>query len=136
MKYLLDTNICIYLIREQPYEVLETFQAHEVGDIGISSITLAELAYGIEKSQYPHRNAQALQRFLVPLEIASFDAAAAMAYGQIRAYLEHQGTPIGSLDTLIAAHALGLDAILVTNNIREFSRVPDLRVENWVADRP
>ncbi len=131
MKYILDTNICIYLIKQNPPEVLRTFAALSVGDVGVSSITVAELAYGVRKSQHPERNAQALEQFLIPLTIADFDHSAAVAYGGIRATLEQQGTPIGSLDTLIAAHALSLDVTLVTNNEREFSRVPRLKVENW-----
>lgn len=131
MRYLLDTSICIYLIKEQPHEVLEAFTAHSVGDIGISSITLAELSYGVRKSKYTDRNHAALEQFAAPLEIALFDADAAAAYGRVRAYLERKGTPIGSLDTLIAGHALSLGVVLVTNNVREFSRVPGLHIENW-----
>jgi tRNA(fMet)-specific endonuclease VapC len=129
---MLDTNICIYIIKARPHAVLAAFEAHNVGEIGISSITVAELQYGVAKSQHPQRNRVALGQFLAPLVVADFDAAAAESYGGIRAKLERQGTPIGSLDALIAAHALSLDAILVTNNVREFSRVPALQVENWV----
>lgn len=132
MKFLLDTNICIYIIKQKPLEVLHKFNAYQVGDIGISSITVAELEFGVQKSQYPAKNQQALTQFLLPLEIVNFDHAAATIYGDIRARLEKQGTPIGSLDTLIAAHALSLQVILLTNNIKEFSRVPNLKSENWV----
>ena len=132
MKYLLDTNICIYLIKRKPRQVLEKFNAYSVGEIGISSITVAELEYGVAKSRYPAENRQALMQFLAPLVIAAFDERAAIAYGEIRAALEAQGKPIGSLDTLIAAHALSLETTLVTNNVREFSRVPGLDLENWV----
>ncbi|MCP4540569.1 MAG: type II toxin-antitoxin system VapC family toxin [Chloroflexi bacterium] len=134
MKYLLDTNICIYLIKRKPPQVLQKFQAHPAGEIGISAITVAELQFGVQKSQYVEQNQRALQQFLLPLVCAPFDVRAADAYGEIRATLESQGTPIGSLDTLIAAHALSLDATLVTNNLREFSLVPDLQVVNWVND--
>ena len=133
MKYLLDTNSCIYLIKRKPRQVLEKFNAHSVGEIGVSSITVAELEYGVAKSRYPTENRQALTQFLAPLVIAAFDERAAIAYGGIRAALEVQGKPIGSLDTLIAAHALSLEATLVTNNVREFSRVSGLDIENWVA---
>lgn len=134
MNYLLDTNICIYLIKARPCEVLEEFEQHSVGEIGISSITMAELQYGAEKSRQRKRNRQALEQFLAPLVVAEFDASAAVAYGQIRALLEGRGSPGRALDTLIAAHALSLDAVLVTNNVREFSRIPELQVENWVGE--
>ncbi|MEN9869025.1 MAG: hypothetical protein RLZZ171_8 [Cyanobacteriota bacterium] len=133
MKFLLDTNICIYIIKQKPLEVLHKFNTYQVGDIGISSITVAELEFGVQKSQYPAKNQQALAQFLLPLEIVNFDHAAATLYGDIRARLEKQGTPIGSLDILIAAHALSLQVILITNNIKEFSRVPNLKSENWVS---
>lgn len=129
---LLDTNICIYLIRRRPSEVLSRFEGYEIGQIGISSITVAELRYGAEKSAQPSRNLEALSQFLLPLEVADFDADAAAKYGRIRTALERQGVPIGPLDTLIAAHAMSLGTTLVTNNTREFERVPSLALENWV----
>jgi tRNA(fMet)-specific endonuclease VapC len=132
MKYMLDTDICIALIRQSTPGLLEkltTFQFHE---IGLSSITVAELQYGVERSFYRERNQNALAQFLLPFDIADFDSAAALTYGQIRAELETRGTPIGALDTLIAAHALRLGVILVTNNLREFQRVSGLKVENWI----
>ena len=132
MKYLLDTNICIYLIRKKPSSVIQKFNAYSVGDIGISSITAAELYYGVQKSQRQAQNRQALMQFLAPLYIFDFNVESAVAYGEIRAILEAGGTPIGSLDTLIAAQAKSLEVTLVTNNTREFSRVPGLRLENWV----
>lgn len=132
MKVMLDTNICIYLIKQQPPTVLERFRAHPVGDIGISSITVAELAYGVSKSRHPAKNRLALEQFLVPLDMGAFDQDAALSYGRLRAQLEQMGCPIGSMDLLIAAHALSLGVRLVTNNLREFHRVPGLRVENWV----
>ena len=132
MKFLLDTNICIYIIKQKPPKVLQRFNTYQVGDIGVSSITVAELEFGVQKSQFPEQNQQALTQFLLPLTIADFDRAAAIIYGDIRAKLEQQGTPIGSLDTLIVAHALSLQVTLVTNNVREFSRVSKLQLANWV----
>ena len=132
MRYLLDTNICIQIIRRKPSELLSRLTALPVGDVGLSTITAAELHVGVQKSRDPARNAEALTLFLLPLEIAAFDYAAAEAYGRIRAALESAGTPIGPLDTLIAGHAVSLDAILVTDNVAEFSRVPGLRIENWL----
>ena len=132
MEYLLDTNICIYIIKKKPIEVLERFQTLALGDIGISTITLAELQYGVAKSTHPEKNQQALQQFLIPLEIVEFDYEASVVYGEVRAYLEKIGQPIGALDMLIAAHAKSMDVTIVTNNEREFKRVPDLKVENWV----
>jgi len=134
MKFLLDTNICIYLIRKEPVAILQKFNAYTVGEIGISSITVAELQFGIQKSRYVSQNHRALEQFLVPLIIADFDHCAAAAYGSIRAQLEAQGQPIGPLDTLIAAHALSLNVTLVTHNTREFSRIPALDVIDWTTD--
>ena len=131
MKVLLDTNICIYLIRNRPESVRKHLASLNPGDVGISSVTAAELRYGVAKSQAKTRNAAALAAFLLPLEIAAFDDAAAVKYGEIRACLEGKGTPIGPLDTLIAAHAVALGATLATNNLREFKRVPGLRCVNW-----
>lgn len=131
MRVLLDTNICIYLIKQKPPQVLSHFQKYTVGEIGISSISLAELRYGIEKSHNSKRNAQALEKFLIPLIVAPFGASATYAYGKIRSALEAKGTPIGPLDTLIAAHALCLNVTLVTNNTKEFARVPKLKLKNW-----
>ncbi len=131
--YLLDTDTCIYLIKRQPPQALTKLQTLELSAVGISSITLSELEYGVAKSSKPQQNKLALAQFLAPLEVLPYDDVAAARYGPIRAFLESQGTPIGPLDTLIAAHALALNYILVTNNVREFSRLPDLVVENWVA---
>jgi tRNA(fMet)-specific endonuclease VapC len=132
MKYLLDTNICIYVINDRSKAIVERFRKHRLGDIGVSTITAAELAYGVAKSD-SERNRGALERFLLPLEVVEFDHAAALKYGSVRADLERRGRPIGPLDMLIAAHALALGATLVTNNQREFGRVPGLTVENWAA---
>jgi tRNA(fMet)-specific endonuclease VapC len=131
MKAMLDTDICIYIIKRRPQSVLDRFSAFSVGDIGISSITLAELEYGAAKSAQPRKNREALEEFASPLDIAAFDRDAAEAYGRIRAALERKGLPIGAMDMLIAAHALSLSVSLVTNNETEFRRVSGLRVENW-----
>jgi tRNA(fMet)-specific endonuclease VapC len=131
MKYLLDTNICIYLIKNKPQKMLKHFAAHSIGDIGISSITLAELRYGVSKSRHTEKNRQALDEFILPLEIAASDEKAAEEYGIIRADLERAGTPIGSMDMLIAAHALALGAVLVTNNTKEFKQVKNLEIADW-----
>ena len=129
--YMLDTNICIYIIKKKPEGVIERFRQAKVSEIGVSSITLSELEYGAEKSSKPEQNKLALAQFIAPIEIPAYDDAAAQHYGKIRAYLEKQGTPIGSLDMLIAAHALSLNAILITNNESEFKRVSNLKIENW-----
>ena len=131
MTYLLDTNICIYIINTKPAHVIDRFNREQIGNIAISSITAAELAYGVAKSG-SERNKQALELFFVPLEILPLDETVIWKYGETRAFLEKTGKVIGALDMIIAAHALALDAILVTNNIKEFRRVPDLRIENWV----
>jgi tRNA(fMet)-specific endonuclease VapC len=133
MRYLLDTNICVHLIRYRPAGLLQRLVALPVGEAGVSSVTVAELQYGVHKSSRPEQNSEALAMFLAPFPIADFDYAAAEAYGRIRAHLARTGTPIGPLDTLIAAHAASLGAILVTNNVGEFGRVPQLRVEDWTA---
>jgi tRNA(fMet)-specific endonuclease VapC len=132
MRYMLDTDICIALIKRRPPNVLARFHSLTVGDLGISSITLAELKYGVARSQAVEKNAQALDQFLLPLEIADFDELAASCYGPVRAELEMAGTPIGPLDTQIGAHALSLDITLVTANIKEFCRIKQLRIENWL----
>jgi len=131
MKYLLDTNICIYIIKNNPITVLNHFNSLVPGDIIISSITLAELRYGVEKSSHKEKNESALNEFIIPLEVAPFDEQATHFYGKLITYLEMKGTLIGALDLMIASHAQSLDVILVTNNIKEFSRVPKLKIENW-----
>ena len=128
---LLDTNICIYIINARPPGVLAHFERYRLGDVGVSSVVASELAYGVAKSRSV-RNRQALEMFLAPLEVLPFDEGAVWVYGDLRAELERDGRSIGALDTMIAAHALSLDATLVTNNFREFSRVPRLNLENWV----
>jgi len=130
VRYMLDTNICIYLINHRPAHVRARFDALTIGDIGVSAITAAELAYGVAKSGSA-RNRSALETLLLPLEVAPFDDKAIWRYAELRAELERRGAPIGALDTQIAAHALALGCTLVTNNIREFARVDGLRLENW-----
>ena len=133
MRIMLDTNICIYLIRQRPQSLLDRFRSFPVGDIGISVITLAELQYGASKSSQRKRNREALEQFLSPLEVAVFDRQATIAYGTVRAALERKGRPIGAMDLLIAAHALSLGVRLASNDERGFRYVPGLRVENWVS---
>jgi len=132
---LLDTSACVWLIRRRSGAMLERLCRCPVRSVGLSSITLAELRYGVARSSNPRRNAIALARFIAPLEILDFGPQAARSYGRLRAALEHAGTPIGPLDTLIAAHALAERRTLVSSNEREFRRVPGLRVENWLTDR-
>lgn len=133
MIYMLDTNICIYAMKKKPKKVLQRLKDELNNGICISSITLAELEYGMKHSSNPAKNEQALLRFLAPLSILPFGSTAASEYGKIRAYLQNQGTLIGPLDMLIAGHARAEKMILVTNNVREFERVPELEIENWVG---
>lgn len=132
MKLMLDTNICIAIIKQKPADILQKFSAYQVGDICISSVTLAELRYGVAKSQYQEKNQTALDEFILPLEVAHFDEAATSVYGALRASLEKKGTPIGALDTMIGAHALSLNLTLVTNNTKEFNRITVLKVIDWI----
>lgn len=135
-RFMLDTNICVELIRGRAPRVFHRLRRHGVDATGISSITLAELQYGASRSAHPARHAILLAEFCAPLAILPFDDRAAEAYGSVRAALERGGKPIGPLDTLIAAHALSLDVTLITNNEREFARVANLRVENWLTQTP
>ena len=132
MHYLLDTNICIYLIKKRPPEVLERFRQHSPQDVAISIITLFELEYSVEKSQYPQRSKDALAKFLLPLNLINLDRSSATEAAIIRAQLERKGMPIGPFDLLIAGLARSRDMTLVTNNINEFERVVNLHLENWV----
>lgn len=134
IRYLLDRNICIELIRGRAPAVLVRLRRRKIGTIGISAITLAELRYGVAKSSDPPRNTIALAHFCAPLEISPFGPEACACYGVIRTQLERSGSPIGPLDTLIAAHAVSLRATVVTNNEREFRRVEGLRIKNWMKD--
>jgi tRNA(fMet)-specific endonuclease VapC len=131
LTHLLDTNICVAVIRLRSAKALTRLQMMTPGSVGLSIITVSELEFGAAKSQNPQRNRLALQQFLLPFEILPFDSFASVHYGDIRARLEKLGTPIGPLDTLIAAHARSLNTALVTNNISEFRRVHGLKVEDW-----
>ena len=135
MKVMLDTNICIAIIKRKPPQVLKRFTAYKVGEIGISWVTLAELEFGVAKSRHVEKNEAALEEFVLPLEIANFDREAARVYGRVRAALEEKGTPIGALDMMIGAHALVLGATLATNNTKEFSRIKGLTVVDWLDSR-
>lgn len=131
MKYLLDTNICVHLMNRTRPNLARRILLYHPEDIFISAITASELAYGAEKSQRRAQAETALARLLAKVAVVPFDRPAAAAYGRIRAELQSRGQPIGPLDTLIAAHAQALRAAVVTNNTREFCRVPDLLVEDW-----
>lgn len=133
LKYLLDTNIVIYTIKNRPRRVRERFTRHQ-GQLAISSVTLMELVYGAEKSPQPERNLRDIDGLAARLDVLPYDAAAATHTGQIRAELARQGAPIGPYDQMIAGHARALGLILVSNDAAEFGRVPGLRLENWVGD--
>ena len=135
MIYMLDTNICIYVLKNKDDKVLQKFYDCNFGDIGISSIVYSELVYGVEKSSKRNENLKNLLKFLSAIKIYDYDINASNEYGKIRSELEKSGSIIGSMDMLIAAHAKSQKAILVTNNIREFSRVNGLKVEDWVVDK-
>ena len=131
MKYMLDTNICIYAIKQKPEKVFQKLQECSPEDVCISAVTYAELLHGAEKSAAVEKNRLALALLLSSIEIFDFDTKAAEAYGIIRADLEKKGTPIGPLDMMIAGHAVSKGDILVTNSTREFRRIGRLRLENW-----
>jgi tRNA(fMet)-specific endonuclease VapC len=133
MNYLLDTNTCIYIINRKPASALRRIQTKRPEQVAISTITQAELEYGLARSKSPERNRIALLQFLFPFQLLDFDQLAAVQYGLIRSDLESIGKPIGSMDLLIAAQAVSRDLILVTNNEREFKRVEGLKIENWVS---
>lgn len=131
MRYMLDTNICIYVIKHKPEKVFRKLQTIHPEDMCISSVTYAELVHGVEKSIAVEKNRLALSILLANMEILDFDVDAADCYGKIRAGLEKNGTPIGPLDMMIAGHAQSLGYTVVTNNVKEFSRVSALKIENW-----
>ena len=135
MKYMLDTNICIYAIKHKPDTVIRKFLSHDPEELCISAITYAELRHGVEKSMAVERNRIAMSLFLSPITILQFDERAAEEYGRIKAELEKKGTPIGPMDTLIASHAKSRGLIIVTNNTREFNRVVGLTVEDWTQEQ-
>ena len=130
MKWMLDTDSCIAIIKKHPV-ALKKLHGKSIGQVGLSSITLGELAFGAAKSSRPKDARDALHEFLLALEVAAFDDQSAMRYGEVRAALARGGKPIGPLDTLIGSHARSLDVILVTHNTREFARIKDLRLEDW-----
>ena len=131
MRYMLDTNICIFLIRKKSNRALKKLLQHEPEEICISAVTYAELVHGVEKSKAIERNRVLLIQLLSNIEIMNFDDKAAEEYGNIRTNLEEKGFPIGPLDTMIAGHARSLGYILVTNNTKEFDRIENLVVEDW-----
>jgi len=132
MRFMMDTDTCIYILKQRPPEVIQAMKNQYINNLCISTITLAELEYGVAKSQHVSSNQTALLKFLAPIAVMPFDDSAAVKYGQIRAYLQGNGMKIGPYDLLIAAHALSKGLILITNNTREFARVPGLSMENWV----
>jgi len=131
-RIILDTDICIYIIKKKPPQVFEKFRSFDLGDIAISSITYAELQFGVQNSSDPDGNAKTLNKFVSPLNVLDYSAEAGVEYGKLRSYLKKKGKAIGSNDMFIASHALALQATLVSNNTREYYRVPGLTVENWV----
>ena len=132
MKYLLDTNICIYIINKRPASILDIIRSKHPDEISISTITIAELNYGAARSRHPHQNRIAIFEFLIPFNLLDFDQQAALYYGKIRKKLESKGTPIGPMDLLLASQALAYNLIFVSNNIKEFKRVENLHVDNWL----
>jgi tRNA(fMet)-specific endonuclease VapC len=134
MRYLLDTNICIYIAKQKPHSVLARLQQLKPGDVGMSIITFLELVYGAWKSQHREANLMRIEGLERLIPVLPLDASAAGRYGQVRTELERKGSPIGAYDLLIAAHALTLGLALVTNNVREFRRVQNLMVENWAEE--
>lgn len=132
MKYMLDTNICIFAMKKKSDNIIRNIITHNPDELCISSITYAELVHGVEKSQAVDKNRMALTLFLSNIPIIPFDDKAAEVYGDVRAKLESKGTPIGPMDMLLAAHAKSQGYIMVTNNTREFQRVDDLVLEDWV----
>ena len=130
LKYMLDTNIVIYTIKNRPERVREVFKRHS-GQMAISAVTFGELIYGAERSSQPERNLNDIEGMIARLEVLPFDELAAAHFGQLRAELARAGTPIGPYDQMIAGHARALGLVLVTNNVDEFKRVPGLRIENW-----
>lgn len=130
--YMLDTNVCIDILRGKSQTLLNCLECHDPDELAISAIVFSELQVGVSKSANPAKNLEAVTDFCTPISILPFDSYASEQYGRVRSHLERIDTPIGPLDTLIAAHALAVDAVLVTSNEREFRRVPDLRVENWL----
>lgn len=132
MKYMLDTNICIYMMNTRPRHVVEKYKTLNSDDVVISSIVWSELSYGAHKSHHKEKNLVTLDKFIIPVRVVPYDTRAGSVFGEIRAMLENKGTIIGAYDLQIAAHALSINATLITNNTKEFSRIKHLRCENWV----
>jgi len=130
--YLLDTNICIYIIKQKPINVFKKFKKFDIGELKISSITFAELYFSVYNSQDIEKNLKIIKNFLLPFEIIEFDEKAAVEYAKIKADLRKKGKIIGELDMQIAGVALSNNLILVTNNEKEFNRIENLKIENWV----
>ena len=135
IRYMLDTNICIRVIKDRHETLCNRLSNVSVGEVGISSIVAAELWYGVASSQKKKQNEAALRDFLEYVEVMAWPSEAGPVYGRIRAELKKRGSPIGAMDLLIAAHAVCLDVVLVTDNVREFKRIPDLKIENWMVFR-
>lgn len=129
---LLDTNICIYFLKNKPVKVLENFKKFNIGELKLSSITVAELYFGAYNSSYIEKNISVIERFLIPFEIVNFDEKAAIEYGKVKAKLRKKGNIIGELDMQITSIAISNNLILVTNNIKEFARIENLEFENWI----
>ena len=133
MTYLIDTNICIYILNRRPHNVIQRFRRFDPGEIRVSTITVSELQYGVSKSKYRHRNQTRLNDFLVPFEVLAYDEKAALVYGNLRYASEQKGQPIGPLDLLIAAQAYAHHMTLVSKNTKEFQRIDGLCIENWAV---
>lgn len=133
LRYLLDTNICIYIAKQKPLSVLKKFEQIEVGDVGMSIITYGELLYGAHKSHHPKKTLLLLDELVSLIPPLPMAIQVSKYYGDIRSKLEKQGKPIGNNDLWIAAHALTLELVLITNNVKEFSRVPHIKIENWIT---
>ena len=133
MRYMLDTNTCIFIMNHRPSRVRERFASVDVSLIAISSITLFEMEWGFRKETKAKENLERLAQFTSLIDVSAFDALAARKSGELHQYLREHGTPIGDMDLLIAGHALALETTIVTNNVREFSRVPGLVMEDWLS---
>ncbi len=132
-QFLLDTNICIYIAKQKPLSVLKKFEQLVVGQVAMSTITYGELQFGAQKSHYPHKTMKVLEELISLIPPLPMPIETGKIYGEIRSKLEKQGMPIGNNDLWIAAHALAIGVVLVTNNDKEFRRIPHLKVENWTV---
>lgn len=132
LRYLLDTNICIYIAKRKPINVLHKFENLSVGEVGMSTVTYGELLYGVQKSQHQKKSMTILTELITLIPVLPLETDVGKHYGKIRGKLEQQGKLIGNNDLWIASHALSLEVVLVTNNVKEFSRIPHLKIENWI----